>query len=514
MAITKVTEGVRTLGTDEVATANMATDPTNASNLSSGSVPTAQLGNVDTSGITANKDDIALLGFKVASNGSLGKYNLVDQVVDDFQDESGVNFSSSSNAYRDSTGKYYIGDSRPSGGTITTWSTYTVHEFKSSGTFTLSDDLMMVDVLVVGGGGGGGAVFSTPGGGGGGAGGYIYTEDFAMSAGAQTITIGTGGAGSTDADTKGANGVDTTVGSLLTAKGGGGGGIYGGSSDNKPGADGGSGGGGSWTPGPGGSETQTGQAGTSGSDGFGNDGGSGHNQSGQGGAGGGGAGAAGQDMHSSGEPGAGGVGKSTTMVDNTTMFFAGGGGGGEGYQSSSGAAGGNGGGGAGGTETGSAFNGIAGTANTGGGGGGGGTNSGGQDADGGNGGSGVVYFRYTTSGSGAIANLTLISNAVTAEAVPTKADLVMTYSDGEGTATVGTDLTAEVSRDGGTTYTSFGLSATSDQGTTGGHTILTAHDLDISGQPSGSSMLYRIKTLNQSAGSKETRIQAVSLGWS
>jgi len=44
MAITKVTEGARTLGTGEVTTANMATDPTNASNLSSGSVPTAQLG--------------------------------------------------------------------------------------------------------------------------------------------------------------------------------------------------------------------------------------------------------------------------------------------------------------------------------------------------------------------------------------------------------------------------------------------------------------------------------------
>ena len=33
MAITKVTEGVRTLGTGEVATANMATDPTNANAL-------------------------------------------------------------------------------------------------------------------------------------------------------------------------------------------------------------------------------------------------------------------------------------------------------------------------------------------------------------------------------------------------------------------------------------------------------------------------------------------------
>ena len=44
MAITKVTEGARTLGTGEVTTANMATDPTNASTLASGTVPTARLG--------------------------------------------------------------------------------------------------------------------------------------------------------------------------------------------------------------------------------------------------------------------------------------------------------------------------------------------------------------------------------------------------------------------------------------------------------------------------------------
>ena len=102
MALTKVTSGVRTLGTGEVATANMATDPTNASNLSSGSVPLAQLGNVDTTGL---EDDIALLGFKVASNGSLAKYNLVDQIVDDFQDASGVDASASTNETRDASGK-------------------------------------------------------------------------------------------------------------------------------------------------------------------------------------------------------------------------------------------------------------------------------------------------------------------------------------------------------------------------------------------------------------------------
>ena len=66
-----------------IATGDMAVDPTNASNLSSGSVPLAQLGNAPATDVTGLEDDIALLGFRVASNGSLAKYNLVDQTVDD-----------------------------------------------------------------------------------------------------------------------------------------------------------------------------------------------------------------------------------------------------------------------------------------------------------------------------------------------------------------------------------------------------------------------------------------------
>ena len=58
MAITKITTGEITDGT--ITTADMAVDPTNASNLSSGSVPTAQLGNVD---FGPTEDDIAVLGF-------------------------------------------------------------------------------------------------------------------------------------------------------------------------------------------------------------------------------------------------------------------------------------------------------------------------------------------------------------------------------------------------------------------------------------------------------------------
>ena len=85
-----------------------------------------------------------------------------------------------------------------------------------------------------------------------------------------------------------------------------------------------------------------------------------------------------------------------------------------------------------------------------------------------------------------------------------------TYTNGTGTATINTDLKAYVSRDNGTTYTQGTLV---NQGTTGGHTIVTFSDLDISGQPSGTSMRYKIETLNQGA-SKDTRIHAISLGWS
>jgi len=104
--------------------------------------------------------------------------------------------------------------------------------------------------------------------------------------------------------------------------------------------------------------------------------------------------------------------------------------------------------------------------------------------------------------------MTLVSNSTTAEAAPTKGSLVMTYTNGAGTAVINTDITAEFSADNGSTYTPMTLAS---QGTTGGHTILSANDVTRT-STSGTSMRYRIKTLNQSA-SKDTRIHAVSLGW-
>ena len=107
--------------------------------------------------------------------------------------------------------------------------------------------------------------------------------------------------------------------------------------------------------------------------------------------------------------------------------------------------------------------------------------------------------------------MSLVSTAQTAQAQPTKGDIVVTYTNGTGTTTLDTDLIASVSRDNGTTYTAVPLTL---QGTTGGHNIATGHDVVISGQPAGTSMRWKMVTANQSSASKTTRIQAVSLGWS
>ena len=51
-----------------ITTADMAVDPRNASNLSSGDVPLAQLGNVPDPNLSSLNDDIAVVGFKIAAN--------------------------------------------------------------------------------------------------------------------------------------------------------------------------------------------------------------------------------------------------------------------------------------------------------------------------------------------------------------------------------------------------------------------------------------------------------------
>ena len=459
----------------QVKTADMAIDPTNASNLSSGDVPLAQLGNVppsDTSGLEA---DIALLAFKTQANGSLARYNLVDQSVDAFEDASGIDTGTSTGETRDTAGKYYYGG--------TAGATSTVN-LTSGTSWTVPADVATTAVLVVAGGGSGGQ----DGGGGGGAGGVVVDTDYAVTYGTPvTYAIGAGGSSSTSASP----GSNSTFGTL-TALGGGGGDTY-----QAAGKDGGSGGGagragsGSY---PGGASTQTSPAGATG---YGTAGGltSGSNSTGAGGGGGSGSG-----LYA---PGAGGAGYDASAAFGTGFGVAGviaGGGGGGGSASQAGGAGGGGAGGAGAA-------GVDGTVNTGSGGGGG--SSGIPDQVGGGGGSGIIVLRYTPTTKD---NMVLVSNAVTAETAPTKADLVFTYTNGAGTAVLGTNITVEASMDNGSTWTDFGVAAGDVQGTTGGHTIVTKNNVTLT-STSGTSMRWRVKTLVQSV-SLSTRIHAVSLGWS
>ena len=98
-----------------------------------------------------------------------------------------------------------------------------------------------------------------------------------------------------------------------------------------------------------------------------------------------------------------------------------------------------------------------------------------------------------------------------ASSVPTKSDFVALIENAQGTAVLNTDIKAYVSRDSGTTFTQGTLV---DEGTWGTNKkILAFHDLDISSQPSGTSMCYKIELANQATGSKETKIHAVSHGW-
>jgi len=108
-------------------------------------------------------------------------------------------------------------------------------------------------------------------------------------------------------------------------------------------------------------------------------------------------------------------------------------------------------------------------------------------------------------------NLTLQSTDTTAStANPDYADMIILMENAEGTATLNTDIKGYISEDSGVTFTQGTLVDEGSWGTD--KKIVAFHDLDISAQ-TGSAMCYKITTHNQSAGSKETKIHATSIGW-
>jgi hypothetical protein len=275
------------------------------------------------------------------------------------------------------------------GDSIGTDGDYKYNTFLSGDTFTPSAD-GYVEYLVVGGGGGGGYGL----GGGGGAGGYRTGFLEVTGSTAYTVTVGAGGASSTNGVASSISGSDITT--LTSVAGGQGGGT------NDP-AIGGSGGGGR---GIGSGSVIAGAAGTSNQ---GYAGGNGVGSDGFPAGGGGGAGAVGANGVGSGAAGNGGVGLQSNIDTNNYYYAAGGGGGAHFSPSTTGGNGGTGGagggargGGSAGSGGGTAINsgasggtgdgGVGGAAgaNTGSGGGGGAWGGG----DGGAGGSGIVILRY------------------------------------------------------------------------------------------------------------------------
>ena len=647
MAITKVTEGVRTLGAEEVLTANikdgdvttvkMAIDPTNASNLASGAIPSSRITAVPSSviraSITGLEDDIALLAFKTQANGSLARYNLVDQSVDAFEDASGVDASASTNEVRDAGGKFYsgsddanyfgdetLGDCTFGASSITQANNTTgidtvlstgsasggpgtssygansdgvsnvpnstacyeltvpntngsydgdmvVAQFKDltidanvtlttkqptrgmfiyvTGDCVINGSLSMTsrgalanptssggsDTSAVPANGlqiglrtsGGGDTFTNDGSGFAGSGTGVKTAianqgDISSNGTIFTMTRagGTGGASySGSGRVAGTAGTaPSTSGVSLSTGGGGGGGTGNWSSANSVGGragalagvfGGGSGGGGFSSSNN--TYTVTPTVGTDygGSGGAGGRGPHGDARSGGGAGNAGGAGAQGSHCcGNAGDSGTGGIiwlvvkGDLTIGASGTIEGDGGNGGSTGGTALESGGGGGAGGGSVHALHGGTLSNSGNITANAGGGGSG--------RANGGAGGAGGVN---TTAILGSFyLDMTLVSNTFTSVDAVTKGDIVMTYTNGAGTATLNTDLKGWISRDNGANYTQATLTS---QGTTGGHTIVTSHDVTLGGTDT-SQMRWKVTTHNQSV-AKQTRIQAVSLGW-
>jgi hypothetical protein len=480
-------------------------------------------GIVDAGTLAANatskiEDNIALLGFYRASDNAKAKYSLVDQVIDEYVDATGVDAGNSTNEAL-SGGIYY-------GGTAAGSATKTFSYQGSNEAWTIPIGVSSITVKSWGAGGSAGGYLGHGGGGGG-----YSTAVFSVTGGTAMVgVVGQGGGGyNTNGSTPGTTGT----------YGGGGPGVGSSATDGNGGA------GGGFSGLFAGSYTQSNAIIIAGGGGAGGYGGSIAAVGGGGGGTTGNAASGGSYVGGGGTQSAGGAGGSATTTNGTAgsalqggtgghgSYYAGGGGGG--YYGGGGA-GSTGGEGASGSGGGSGFvrassfpTGVSAsssstlTAGSNGSGTAGGAEANSSDSDssgaggadsGGNANNaaasnGALFVDYTgavTTGS----DLTLQSVATTAKTAPTTGDIVILIEDITGTATINTDIKAYISRNGSAFSSQVTLT---DEGSWGTNKkILAAHNIDISGITSGTSMKYKITTHNQS-GSKATSIHATSLAW-
>jgi len=512
----------------------MTTKITSA-NIDTTSVATA------TSANTANFN-IALLGFKMAITEGLTVFNLIDGIVDEFEDEGGTDGSASTNLLYNSTDDYYINSSTPDGLSIPGCTPYSAGFAVTSitepdtsvagtnpaqgsgaaGTFTVPSGLTSTSVFMWGAGGGGGSYGPfgpndrTYAGGGGG----FTTGTLATSPGqVLKIDVAEGGA-------------STPAAASVGGKGGKGGGSTPGAGDPRAGAGGGLSGifANSLTIACASYPSSVPQVYIVASGGGGA--GGAHVGPQDGGAGGGLTGdAAGQTtaqqtLNSAGGGGGGQTSGGQSDGPLTGTFLEGGnsnggnmGAGGAGFfggggNSSSGTPA-HGGGGGGSAYYGNPSVTSASTSE------GSGPTAGGQPnpnysptyANGGPAGNnagqdGYILITGTSGPTPATAtSSTIISDPFTSNTVPTTTRLVV-FEENVGSPTLNTDIIASVSRNGGTNFTTVTLSDSGYITGSSGQRIITGQ-ATISGQPSGQSMKWKLELANQTV-----KIHGVSPQWS
>ena len=181
------------------------------------------------------ENNIAILAFKTQAANNLAKFNLIDQVVDEYEDATGIDASASTNEnFLGGAGaKYYSGGT--SGSPASTVKSHT----GANQTFTVPTDVSIITFKAWGAGGGSGGAAN------GGGGGFVQ-EDISVTAG-ETLNVKVGGGGQrivNGASRKGGGGGWTSIdrsGTFLAGAGGGGGGYYGGGGAGNGGGGGGSG---------------------------------------------------------------------------------------------------------------------------------------------------------------------------------------------------------------------------------------------------------------------------------
>jgi len=494
---------------------------------------------------TATLDqNIALLGFKMAITDGLTVFNLVDGVVDEFEDESGTDGSASTNLTYNSTDDYYINSSTPdasptpmasysAGFSVTTvtepdTSAAGTNPYYSNGTFgsfTVPAGMTSASIQVWGAGGTAGftATYGPPAGNNGGGGGFS-SGTLAVSPG-QLLYMSAGEGGQDPQVTPYPNPLSTYFSFLNGGVVAGGlSGVFGNTAPTFAGTD--------VSPAPVAVAPQVYLvAGSGGARGYGAP----NNRGG--GAGGGLTGHAGSQTSAqnseNGESGGGGGSQTAGGVgvgpqafgSNGTPggFLTGGGGptgqgGGAGYYGGGGGAavsGGDHGGGGGGSSyyghpqitSGATEDGSGAT-----GGGTGqpnyvpGTNEGGTRNPDTLGEDGYVLLTGVGSNLATATTSTIISDPFTSTTVPTTSRIVV-FEENVGTPTLNTDIIASISRNGGTDFTTATLTDSGYVTGSSGQRILTG-TATISGQPSGQSMKWKLQLANNTV-----KIHGVALQW-